>query len=99
MHRPSGELFPGVIRKDTVGGACTLIRESLLREFRLHRKATIRWGRKEPGWDWKLSDAIQEQNGIIACLAPSYAQHIGKKGVHSTGAVDFDMALDFVEET
>lgn len=96
MHQPGRQLIPGVIRKDSVGGACTMIKESLLTELRLHKKVTTGWGSSEPGWDWKLTDAIRERRGLIACLSPSYAQHIGEKGAHSTGAVGFDTALDFV---
>lgn len=94
MHLTGEELWPGVVRKGSLGGACTLIRADILRELQLERRVTDRWGNGEPGWDWKVCDGIRERGGIIAALSPCYAQHVGRSGAHAGTA--FDDAADFV---
>jgi hypothetical protein len=94
LHGTVKTLRPGLVQKGSIGGACLMIRADLLQELQLHSKVTPRWGNGEPGWDWKLVDAIKQRGGIIAALSPSYAQHIGRKGAHA--GANFDDATDFV---
>jgi hypothetical protein len=94
MHASGEELWPGVVQKGSLGGACTLIRADILRELKLDQRVTDLWGRGEPGWDWKLCDGIRERGGMIAALTPCYAQHVGRTGAHAGAA--FDDAADFV---
>jgi hypothetical protein len=96
MHAPFGNFCPGAVQKTTVGGPCTFIRTDLLRDLALHTKVVPKWGNGEPGWDWKLTDEIKRRGGTIACLSPSYVQHLGKVGAHSTGRGTHDHAPDYI---
>jgi hypothetical protein len=95
MHGEGPVFCEGAVRKGSLGGPCTMIRADLLRDLQLQSKATIYWGRGEPGWDWKMAEAIQGAGGHMVSLVPSYAQHIGEQGAHAL-ANNFDMASDFV---
>lgn len=96
QHRTLGTFAPGIVRKNSIGGPCTLIRVDILRELALQQKATIYWGRGEPGWDWKLTHYLRDRKIEMAALSPSYAQHIGEQGAHAIAGSGFDAANDFV---
>jgi hypothetical protein len=96
MHAPHANFCPGAVVKTTIGGPCTFFRTDLLKHLQLHTQVTPRWGNGIPGWDWKMTDEITKRGGEIACLSPSYAQHLGKVGAHSTGRGIHDHAPDFI---
>ncbi|NIN64433.1 MAG: hypothetical protein GTO63_06975 [Anaerolineae bacterium] len=97
MHGTGSALRPGLVEKGSIGGPCTFIRASLLRSERLSQRVGPTWGKGEPGWDWKLVDAVKKKGTKMAALSPSYAQHMGRVGAHApAGRGPYDQANDFI---
>ncbi len=47
------------------------------------------------GWDWHVIHEMERQGYPFLCAKPSVVQHIGCRGVYSTAAGGYDVALDF----
>ena len=51
-----------------------------------------------PSWDWKFTALSKEQGYKMLCTKDSYADHIGKYGVHSIKGNEGDEAQNFLGE-
>lgn len=47
------------------------------------------------GWDWHVIYEMERRGYPFLCTKPSVVQHIGCRGVYSTAAGGYDVALDF----
>ena len=77
-----------------------LVEKEYLGEFALaiNRDLFKQISSNQPSWDWTFTKIAKEQNLKMLCTKDSYADHIGKYGVHSIQGDEGDEAQNFLGE-
>lgn len=85
-----------LIRKNTVGGFGLMLRHNRLRSL------VERYGLHPTNWDWNFCSLAQQARWpLFLTTTPSFLQHNGSEGTHTSARSDpsWDRALDFMGET
>ena len=72
-HPTIKEYNEHLVEKESLGGFALAINRDLFKQI----------SSNQPSWDWTFTKIAKEQNLKMLCTKDSYADHIGKYGVHS----------------
>lgn len=87
-HPEIGKYNEYLVEKESLGGFALAINRDLFEQISLN----------QPSWDWTFTKIAQQQKLKMLCTKDSYAEHIGKYGVHSMQGDEGDEAQNFLGE-
>ncbi len=87
-HPTIKEYNEHLVEKESLGGFALAINRDLFKQI----------SSNQPSWDWTFTKIAKEQNLKMLCTKDSYADHIGKYGVHSIQGDEGDEAQNFLGE-
>jgi len=87
-HPTIGDYNEHLVEKESLGGFALAIKREVFEQIPSNQRS----------WDWLFTELSRDQGYKMLCTKDSYAEHIGKYGVHSVQGDEGDEAQNFLGE-